>query len=123
MRSAGQKRIKKRYKLITERQIQKLAEIVSNETKAIKMYLFGSYAEKKGDKDSDVDLLVVVKNDLSKEERRKLIASLSIRTMTENLFFPKDFKIYSLNEFNLLKGNKQSFLYHILKNSKPLYFG
>ena len=36
------------------------------------------------------------RNTKYKDWSPEMIASLSIRTMTENLFFPKDFKIYSL---------------------------
>ena len=107
--------------MITEEQIQKLTSIVVQETDAEKVYLFGSYAEGKISKDSDIDLLIVVKKNLQKETRRNLISSLSIKTAIPELFFPKDFKLYSVNEFDELKNDKHSFLYHILQTSKPLY--
>ena len=109
--------------MVTEKQIQKLANVVSKETNAVKLFLFGSHVTGKANENSDVDLLVVIKDDIDKKERRSLMALLSMKTIEEDLVFPKDFKIYSLNEFNSLKEDKLSFLHQILKQSKPLYVG
>lgn len=107
--------------MITEKQIQALTAILVAETNPEKIYLFGSYATGKAAMDSDLDVLIVVRNELSKEERRKTVAHLGLKTASSDLFFPKDFKIYSLKEFDALKGKKQSFLNRILKSATPLY--
>lgn len=107
--------------MITEKQIQVLTNIIVKETDAEKVYLFGSYANNNINENSDIDLLIIINKNLQKETRRDIISSLSIKTAIPELFFPKDFKLYSLNEFNKLKDDKYSFLYHILQTAKPLY--
>lgn len=109
--------------MVTQSQIQKLANVVTKEANVVKLYLFGSYVNGSADENSDIDLLVVVKDDIDKNRRRHLMASLNIKTIEENLIFPKDFKIYSLKEFNNLKEDKFSFLHEILKQAKQLYVG
>ena len=44
-----------------------------------------------------------------------------MKTALPDLMFPKDFKMYSLNEYTELKENKYSFLYSALQNAKKLY--
>jgi predicted nucleotidyltransferase len=108
-------------KMITEKQIQKLTSIIVEETDADSVYLFGSYATGSINKDSDIDLLVVVNKELKKETRRNTISALGLKTATPDLFFPKDFKLYSTKEFEALKNDKYSFLYQILQSAKLLY--
>lgn len=109
--------------MITEKQIQELTKIVVAETNPEKVYLFGSYASKNANENSDVDLLVIVNEKLTKENRRNTIAKLGLKTAVTDLFFPKDFKVYSSKEFEELKNNKYSFLYQILKKARTLYVG
>lgn len=111
----------RKKKMITEKQIQTLTRIIVQETDAEQVYLFGSYATGVHHKDSDLDLLIVVDKNLQKETRRNIISGLSLKTAIPELFFPKDFKLYTINEYNELKGDKHSFLYHILQTAKPLY--
>ncbi len=107
--------------MITQKQIKDLTDLVVKRTEAERIYLFGSYATNSANENSDVDLLVVMNQKLSKEKRRAVAADLSRESAEGNLFFPKDFKVYSKEEFERLRENKNSFLYHILKTAKPLY--
>lgn len=109
--------------MITNQQIKALADIIIKEINPEKIYLFGSYAHNTADDESDVDLLIIVNETLTKERRRNKIAQLSIKTAVSDLLFPKDFKIYSSEEFEELKDKKHSFLHNILKQAKPLYAG
>lgn len=109
--------------MITEKQIQQLTNIVVKETKPERVYLFGSYASDSATENSDVDILIIVDKEFTKEERRKTVATLGLKTATKDLFFPKDFKVYSSKEFEQLRNNKESFLSSILQQSKPLYVG
>jgi uncharacterized protein len=109
--------------MITKEQIQKLVEAVVAETSATGVYLFGSYAENNPNENSDVDLIVILNQSLTKKNRRDIVATLGLKTAVNDLFFPKDFKIYSREEFEKLKEDKYSFLSNILQTAKLLYVG
>lgn len=86
-----------------------------------KVFLFGSYAFGVPDKNSDVDFIVIVNKVLEKKSRIDGMAKLNLMTALPHLLFPKDFKMYSVDEYNNLKENKFSFLHDALQNSKLLY--
>ncbi|MEO5649390.1 MAG: nucleotidyltransferase domain-containing protein [Ginsengibacter sp.] len=108
-------------KMITISQIQKVTDIIVEEVRPEKVLLFGSYAFGVPDKHSDVDIIVIVREELEKKNRIDILTKLNLKTALPNLLFPKDFKMYSLNEYIELKENKYSFLYSALKNAKTLY--
>jgi predicted nucleotidyltransferase len=107
--------------MITEKQIQEVQRIVVAEAKPERLYLFGSLVTGKQHKDSDMDLLVVVPSILDGRERLDIAAHLSLKTMIPGLIFPKDILVYSKKEYEELKVQETSFLYHLLKAAKPLY--
>jgi uncharacterized protein len=106
--------------LITNKQIQEVTNIIVKEIQPEKVLLFGSYASGLPDSGSDIDILVVVDKDLEKKSRMEAMMTL-LKTALANLLFAKDFKMYSLKEYNELKKNKLSFLYNALRNAKTLY--
>ena len=107
--------------MITNKQIQDVTSIIVKEIQPEKIFLFGSYAGGVPDRNSDVDFIVIVNNALEKKSRMEGMVNLNLKTATPNLIFPKDFKIYSIEEFNNLKEKKSSFLHTALQNSKLLY--
>lgn len=109
--------------MVSEKQIEKMTEIVVREADPVKVYLFGSYAREMANSNSDVDVLIVVKGKLTKEQRRNKIAQLLLKTSVDELMFPKDFKVYSEEEFNTFKNIKSSFLSQALNQSRSLYAG
>lgn len=107
--------------MITNNQIQKVTEIIVEEIQPEKILLFGSYASGVPNKNSDIDIIVIVNEKLEKKSRIDALTKLNMKTALPNLMFSKDFKMYSLNEYAELKGNKNSFLYSALQNAKTLY--
>lgn len=107
--------------MITSKQIQEVTDIIVEEIQPEKVLLFGSYASDNPDKHSDIDIIVVVKKALEKNNRIENVVRLNMKTALPNLLFPKDFKMYSLEEYLRLKENKYSFLGNALQNSKLLY--
>ncbi|MDQ6761466.1 MAG: nucleotidyltransferase domain-containing protein [Bacteroidota bacterium] len=107
--------------MITRKQIQEVADIIVEEIQPEKVLLFGSYAAGRPNKHSDVDIIVIVNETLDKKNRIDTLVKLNMKTALPNLLFPKDFKMYSLNEYAELKENKYSFLYSALQNAKTLY--
>lgn len=111
----------KKTSLITNNQIQKVADIIVEEIQPEKIFLFGSYASGRPNRHSDVDIIVVVSENLEKKNRIDTLTKLNLKTALPNLMFPKDFKMYSLSEYVELKENKYSFLYNALQSAKTLY--
>ncbi|MEO5501712.1 MAG: nucleotidyltransferase domain-containing protein [Ginsengibacter sp.] len=107
--------------MITEKQIQKVTEIIVEEIQPEKVFLFGSYVSGKINRNSDVDMVIVVTEDLNKKKRIEQLIKINHKTALPDLLFPKDFKLYSLNEYCDLKNKKYSFLYSAMKNAKTLY--
>ncbi|MEO8820180.1 MAG: nucleotidyltransferase domain-containing protein [Ginsengibacter sp.] len=107
--------------MISDQQIQDVADIIVEEIQPEKVFLFGSYASGAPDKNSDVDFIVIVNKILGKKSRIDGMGKLNLKTALPNLLFPKDFKMYSVDEYNKLKENRFSFLHGALQNSKLLY--
>lgn len=107
--------------MITSKQIQEVADIIVEEIQPEKILLFGSYATGIPNKHSDVDIIVIVNEKLDRKNRIDTLTKLNMKTALPNLMFPKDFKMYSLNEYAELKENQYSFLYSALQNAKTLY--
>ena len=107
--------------MITDQQIQEVTKIIVEEVQPEKVFLFGSYALGINDKNSDVDFIVVVNKTLKKSKRIDEMVKLNLKTALPNLLFPKDFKMYSMEEYKKLRDNTSSFLYSALQDSKVLY--
>jgi predicted nucleotidyltransferase len=107
--------------LITDNQIQKVTDIIVEEIQPAKVLLFGSYSAGIPNKDSDLDIVIIVDEKLEKKNRIDKLVKLNMKTALSNLMFPKDFKLYSLNEYEELKDNQFSFLYNAFQNAKTLY--
>ena len=107
--------------MITNKQIQEVADIIIEEIRPEKILLFGSYATGIPNKHSDVDIIIIVNEKLDRKIRIDTLTKLNMKTALPNLMFPKDFKMYSLNEYTELKENQYSFLYSALQNAKTLY--
>ncbi len=107
--------------MITDQQIKEVTDIIVEEIQPEKVFLFGSYALGLNDKNSDVDFIIVVNKTLEKRNRIDEMVRLNLKTALPNLLFPKDFKMYSVEEYKKLKKNSSSFLYGALQNSKLLY--
>lgn len=107
--------------MITNQQIQEVTAIIVEEIQPEKVFVFGSYASGIPDNESDVDFIVIVKKILEKKSRIDGMMKLNLKTALPNLMFPKDFKMYSVDEYNVLKENRFSFLHSALQNSKLMY--
>ncbi len=74
-----------------------------------KVILFGSRARGNFSRDSDWDLMVVVKGDLTRERKRSLIANVYKRLA--KIDFPCDILVKTEEEFNRMKSIVGSFSY------------
>lgn len=80
----------------------------------IKIILFGSLAKKQIKTTSDIDICVIIDTD----DKRKLVNKMYSEVNTK---FPVDIIIYTEKEWEILKDEKTSFLYKILKEGEIIY--
>ena len=83
---------------------------------AERVILFGSYARGDATEHSDVDLMVIAKNDLPRFKRSRELYSL-FRPHP----FPMDIIVYTPQEFEKWKKSKVSFVSTVLREGKTLY--
>jgi len=83
-----------------------------------KIILFGSYAYGQPKKDSDLDLLVVVKkSDLPRHKRAREIRK-RLWGVSDT---PKDILVYTENEIEEWKSVEQAFITRVVNQGKVLY--
>ncbi len=104
--------------MITQEQIGEIVETIASNHNPEKIILFGSYAYGIPDEDSDLDLLVVVKN--SKQPRYK-----RAREIRKHLWgiaeVPKDILVYTQEEIDEWKEVEEALITNIVKKGKILY--
>jgi len=89
-----------------------------------KVILFGSYARGTANKDSDIDLLVILNTDKfaktfkEKMERR---TPISMALLDVNRVFAMDIIVYSKGEFDYLKSKGDFFIEEIENTGVELY--
>ncbi len=77
----------------------------------LSLYIFGSYAWGTPNKDSDVDVLVVVEHSDEKPYKRAIKGIRALRGMG----IAKDILVYTKEEFNTLSKDVSSLLYKVEK--------
>ena len=100
------------------RQIELLTNTIAKKIGAKQIIVFGSYAHGNSDKDSDLDLCVIIdlkdkrKIDIIREIRQELIDLISS---------PLDILVYSEKEFNERARLKNTLEHKIMKDGMRVY--
>lgn len=81
------------------------------------IYLFGSFAWGKPDRQSDLDLIVVVDSSDEHHHKRGIKGSRSLR----GLNIAKDILVYTREEFNELSSDVSSLCYKVKNEGIKLY--
>lgn len=81
--------------------IQHVYKIVKSELPESEIYLFGSYAKRKIKTTSDMDVLVLITDDLTKKELKEIKWHIEeIIETSVNFEYEVDLKIYTKDHFN-----------------------
>ena len=104
--------------MITQEQIGEIVKTIASNHDPEKIILFGSYAYGTPDEDSDLDLLVVVRN--SRQPRYK-----RAREIRKHLWgiaeVPKDILVYTQEEIDEWKEVEEALITNIVRKGKILY--
>lgn len=106
-----------RKKKITPALLQEMTRRLVNEFDPEQVILFGSYAWGKPNKDSDVDLMVIVSESNETDQERMVRGYRSLR----GLGVPKDVFVKTRAEFDLYRNVVASSQHRIAKQGKVLY--
>lgn len=96
--------------------ISEITDKIVKEIKPEKIILFGSFAWGKPHKDSDLDLFVVEKSELSKRQRQ-----INIRRLFLDFEMPADALSFTPEEIENRKKKNDLFVADILTKGKVLY--
>ncbi len=97
-----------------------LSEIISiiKKTNPEKIYLFGSYASKSWDEQSDIDLIVIAPSNVRPLERRMELRRMLVEYDRR---IGLDLLVYTPDEFNMLAKEPSSFISSAIKQGVKIY--
>lgn len=104
--------------MVTEKQIQEITNIIVDTVHPQKIYLFGSYANGKPTEESDLDFLVIVKEDGKKKYE---IAETIYSKLWNTAKVAKDIIVHFEEYYQRFHKIPYSFLGHIVSTGKLLY--
>ncbi len=104
--------------MVTPDQIKQIVDTIIRHIQPERIVLFGSYADGSAHADSDIDLLIVVKDsDQPKHHRARAIRKL----LWDVISAPKDILVYTRQEIDDWKQVDAAFVTSILKTGQVLY--
>lgn len=104
--------------MISEKEIQDIANKIGNAVDAEKVYLFGSYAKGEATGQSDVDFFIVMKN---RDKKKYEIANELERVVGNALPVMQDWIIDYQDKVERFSNIPYSFIGHIVTTGKLLY--
>jgi len=109
---------KKQLEMQVSEQIEILKNTLKKKFDVKQIFIFGSHAYGKPDKDSDIDLCVIT--DLNNKRKIDIIREIR-RNLIELISNPLDILIYSEKEFEERAGLKSTLEHKILTNGLKVY--
>jgi predicted nucleotidyltransferase len=98
--------------------VDKISSILVAGIDAKQVYLFGSYAQNRANKDSDIDIFVVA--DL-KGKKKIEITQQARRLLLKQIFMPVDILVCDSEDFNNRKDNQSTFEHIIATEGQKIY--
>jgi predicted nucleotidyltransferase len=99
--------------------MKQIVTFITSRISPEKIILFGSYARGDNNKDSDIDILIIIK-DL--ENERKITGTLYKELLKENISTPIDFLAIDYNKYNKLK-NEAGYIYKTIEQEGKILYG
>ena len=96
-----------------------IRDIILKEIEPYQIVLFGSYARGLQDENSDIDLMILTKDDISRQEKLKLIYKLQKAFLYLN--YRIDIILKNWEEFNKFKDYIGTINYDVYREGKVLW--
>lgn len=84
------------------KEIVEIKDVIINVIGTAQVYLFGSVAKGKYSRDSDIDLLILIQDDLNVKEIRELRHMIEDKVEGLNIDRDVDIKVYNIARYNEL---------------------
>ena len=98
--------------------MDQIVELITSKISPERIVLFGSYARQENKENSDIDILIIVKN---LENERKITGLLYKELLNTNISIPVDFIAVDYDKYNKIK-NKIGYIYKTIdKEGQILY--
>jgi predicted nucleotidyltransferase len=101
-----------------QRQINEIVRRIAQNHDPEKIILFGSFAEGKARQDSDLDLMVIVKDSPLPRYKRSREIRKSLWGITD---IPKDILVYTQSEIDEWENVEEAFISEVMRKGKILY--
>jgi len=99
--------------------IDQIVTLVTSKISPERIVLFGSYARKENNENSDIDILIIVKN---LENERKITGLLYKELLNTNISTPIDFLAIDYDKYNKLK-DKIGYIYKTIEKEGQVMYG
>jgi predicted nucleotidyltransferase len=99
--------------------IEQIVTFITSKISPEKIVLFGSYERGDNKENSDIDILIIIKN---LENERKITGLLYKELLKENISTPVDFLAIDYDKYNTLK-NKIGFIYKTIEQEGKILYG
>lgn len=105
---------------LSNTEIKKIVKSINDEIVAEKIILFGSSAKGQINENSDIDILIIDRDDFNeKRNRRKELRK--IREALSFIRYPKDILLYSKTEMDFWKDSVNHIIARSLKEGSKIY--
>lgn len=101
---------------INDKTIEDIRDLIAQKVSPLKIILFGSHARGDNNKESDLDLLIIMESSLPRHKRSK-----EIRILLSKYIFGKDILVYTPEEIEEWRGVPDAFITTAIKEGKVLY--
>ncbi|MEW5693949.1 MAG: nucleotidyltransferase domain-containing protein [Candidatus Hydrogenedentota bacterium] len=98
-----------------EREIREIVDAIKTKYKPQKIILFGSFSSEEINEHSDIDLCII------KETDKRFIDRIGDVLDIIDSSFPVEAVVYTVEEFDRMKREKNPFINEIIKKGKILY--
>jgi predicted nucleotidyltransferase len=99
--------------------LNQIITLVTTKTSPERIVLFGSYARGDYTKNSDIDILIIIKNLVNE---RKITGALYKALLNEKFSMPVDFLAIDYDKYNIVK-NKIGYIYKTIEQEGKIIYG
>jgi predicted nucleotidyltransferase len=99
--------------------MKQIVAFITSKISPEKIILFGSYARGDNKENSDIDILIIIKN---LRNERKITGALYRELLKENIAIPIDFLAIDYDKYNKLK-DKIGYIYKTIEKEGQILYG
>ena len=99
--------------------MKQIVAFITSKLSPERIVLFGSYARGDNTENSDIDILIIIKN---LENERKITGTLYKELLKENISIPIDFIAIDYDKYNKLKG-EIGYIYKTIEQEGQILYG